>query len=269
MDNIVLQSQVTEVMDENDALITKLDVVLGNLSKVQLDYQISYDAYRNEQENLESTRLGLEHVLSSFYELKEEFTDIKGSNSHLLGLYSTVWEKYADLIIAYNNLTIAELVGEMVTTEISGVVNSGFDDGGEGWVMQGVGGKTPYAHLHQSDSGSYATQTIQYNDTDTSIGLSFLIKPEPVGAEVQLEVSFGGYLIYAQTFAGLSSGYDWELIVLPLEPLFTMRTYYGFDIADYYTINFCVPAGEENGARVLIDDVSLVSIEFEPEEPKM
>ena len=81
MDNIALQSQVTEVMDENDALITKLDCVLVNLSKVQLDYQISYDAYKNEQENLEYTRLGLEEVLSSFYELKDEFIDIKENNS--------------------------------------------------------------------------------------------------------------------------------------------------------------------------------------------
>lgn len=81
MDNIALQSQVTEVMNENDALITKLDCVLVNLSKVQLDYQVSYDSYKNEQENLEYTRLGLEEVLSSFYELKDEFIDIKENNS--------------------------------------------------------------------------------------------------------------------------------------------------------------------------------------------
>jgi hypothetical protein len=155
----------------------------------------------------------------------------------------------------------------MITTNITGVINGGFDDGGEGWVKQGLGGTTPYAHLNQYDQGSYVTQTIEIDDSELNIGLSFYVKPEPVGAEVRLELSFGGYLIFNQLYSGQSSTYEWENVIVPLRPLFRMKEMYGFDIEGYSSIRFTVPAGEENGARVLIDDVSLVKIEYQPEEP--
>jgi hypothetical protein len=264
MANIALQSQVTEVMDENDALITKLEVVLGNLSKVQLDYQVSYDSYKNEQENLEYTRLGLEEVLSSFYELKEEFIDIKDNNSYLFGLYSTVWEKYADLIIAYNNMTSGEIVGEMIATPISGIVNGDWENGNEGWLTQGmsnlVGG---VKYLHEYDHGTFSTQSVTL--THKNQGLRFKIKPQPFGGDISFEVSVKGVELYFEQYSGVNA--DWMEIVIPFRPLMQMREQYGFPIEDAYDIRFTVLSGENTGANIALDDVTLVEIEYQPEEP--
>jgi hypothetical protein len=46
-----------------------------------------------------------------------------------------------------------------------------------------------------------------------------------------------------------------------------MREHYGFAIEDIYDIRFTVLAGENTGANIALDDVSLVEIEYHPEEP--
>ena len=266
MDNIALQSQVTEVMNENDALITKLDCVLVNLSKVQLDYQVSYDSYKNEQENLEYTRLGLEEVLSSFYELKDEFIDIKENNSYLLSLYSSVWEKYADLIVAYNYLTSGEPVGEMVVTGISGIVNGDWENGNEGWLTQGVSNLVGgVKYLHKNDLSTFTTQSVTL--THKNQGLRFRTKPQPLGGEMSFEVSVKSVVIYSEQYSGVYS--DWEEIIIPFRPLIQMREQYGFPIEDTYDIRFTVLAGENTGANIALDDVTLVKIDYQPEEPSL
>ncbi|MBL7168102.1 hypothetical protein ISS40_05465 [Candidatus Bathyarchaeota archaeon] len=263
MDNIALQSQVTEVMDENDALITKLEVVLGNLSKVQLDYQVSYDSYKNEQEKLENTLLSLEEVLSSFHELKDDFIDIKENNSHLLGLYSSVWEKYADLIVAYNNLTSGEPVGEMVVTAISGIVNGDWENGNEGWLTQGVSNLVGgVKYLHKNDLGTFTTQSVTL--THKNQGLRFRIKPQPFGGVISFEISVKGVELCVEQYSGVNA--DWEEIIIPFRPLIQMREQYGFPIEDTYDIRFTVLAGENTGANVALDDITLLEIGYQPEE---
>jgi len=265
-ENLAMQSQIGQLTDNNNDLLEQLEVIAEDLSELQEAYQTLL-GYNELLGILTSTQSDMLNILTSFEELEIQFVEAKVNNSDIIGLYSSLWDQYADLINAYNNVALEEPIGEMVTTEIIGVMNGGFDDGGEGWVKQGLGGKTPYAHLHQYDQGSYVTQTIDINDSETNIGLSFYVKPEPVGAEVRLELNFGGYLIFEQLYSGQSSIFNWTNVIVPLRPIFRMKELYGFDIEGYYSIRFTVPAGEENGARVLIDDVSLVRIEYQPEEP--
>jgi hypothetical protein len=262
-ENLAMQSEIGQLADNNTALLDQMEMIAEDLSETQEAYQTLL-GYHELLDILASTQSDIQSILASFEDLEIQFVEAKVNTSKLIGLYSSLLEQYNDLKDAYNNVASEEPIGEMVTTEISGVMNGGFDDGGEGWVKQGLGGKTPYAHLDQYDQGSHVTQTIEINDSDTSIGLSFYVKPEPVGAEVKLELSFGGYLLFEQLYSGQSSIFDWENVIVPLRPLFRMKELYGFNIEGYYSIRFTVPAGEENGARVLIDDVSLVRIEYQP-----
>jgi hypothetical protein len=265
-ENLAMQSQIEQLADDNSDLLEQLEMIAENLSETQETYQTLL-GYNELLAILTETQSDMQSILASFEELQIQFVEAKANNSDLISLYSSLWEQYSDLISAYNNVVSEDPVGDMVTTEINGVINGGFDDGGVGWVKQGLGGKTPYAHLNQFEHESYVTQTIEINGSETSIGLSFYVKPEPVGAEVRLELSFGGHLIYEQVYSGQSLTFDWENVIVPLRPLFRMKERYSFDIEGYYSIRFTVPAGEENGARVLIDDVSLVQIEYQPEEP--
>ncbi|MCK4828456.1 hypothetical protein KA005_72670, partial [bacterium] len=264
MDNIALQSQVTELTDEIDELTTISEALINSLTMLKLDYQVVVNAYRNEQENLENTLLSLEEILNDFSELKNEFIDVKENNSFVLGLYSSVWEKYADLIVAYNNLTSGEPVGEMVVTAISGIVNGDWENGNEGWLTQGmsnlVGG---VKYLHEYDHGSFTTQSVSL--THKNQGLRFRIKPQPFGGDISFKVSVKGVELYVEQYSGANA--DWMEIVIPFRPLIQMREQYGFPIEDTYDIRFTVLAGENTGANVALDDVTLVEIGHQPEEP--
>ena len=48
-----------------------------------------------------------------------------------------------------------------------------------------------------------------------------------------------------------------------------MRELYGFPIMRIYDIRFTVLAGEDTGANIALDNVSLVEIEYQPEEPEL
>jgi hypothetical protein len=265
-ENLAMQSQIGQLEDNNTDLLEQLKMIAEDLSETQETYQTLL-GYHELLGTFASTQSDIQNILTSFVELEIQFLEAKVNNSELIELYSNLWEQYSELVNSYNKVASEKPIGEMITTNITGVINGGFDDGGEGWVKQGLGGTTPYAHLNQYDQGSYVTQTIEIDDSELNIGLSFYVKPEPVGAEVRLELSFGGYLIFNQLYSGQSSTYEWENVIVPLRPLFRMKEMYGFNIEGYYSIRFTVPAGEENGARVLIDDVSLVKIEYQPEEP--
>ena len=163
-----------------------------------------------------------------------------------------------------DNISLAKLesVPAPVITQVSGIENGQFEGTGQPWVMQGKGGKSPYAALWQNDYGSYVTQTVQLSPSID--GLVFDIKPEPLGASVTLQLIIGETIIYSKTFTGSSSSFNWTQEVIKLEPLFTMKEQYGFNPEGKYEIRFQVTSGPDNSARVLIDNVSLATIQYSP-----
>ena len=95
------------------------------------------------------------------------------------------------------------------------------------------------------------------------------MKPQPYGGEISLEVSVRGVVVYVAEYTGINSDFDWETITIPFKPLMNMREQYGFPIMRIYDIRFTVLAGEDTGANIALDNVSLVEIEYQPEEPEL
>ena len=257
-ENLALQSQVEQLTDSNNDLLDRLEGITENLSMTQFAFHTLQASYEELSDLLTSTQSDLQNLLSSYEESQANY-------SYLLGLYSRVWEKYADLIAAYNNLTSVEPVGEMTFTKISGVTNGEFNEGG-GWVKQGKGGQgPPYASLWQYPSSTYLIQSVAFSSKDQ--GIVFKYKPSPFGAEVNFRFSIDGITVFSGTYSGINENFDWEEVVIPFEPIYEMKELYGFDGDGTYEIRFTVEAGEDNGARVAIDDASLIIIEYQPEEP--
>jgi len=158
-----------------------------------------------------------------------------------------------------------EPVGEMTFTRIPGVVNGEFNEGG-GWVKQGKGGQgPPYASLWQYPTSTYLIQSVVFSSKDQ--GIVFNYKPSPYGAEFNFRFSIDGITVFNGTFSGVNENFDWEEVVIPFEPIYEMKELYGFDGDGTYEIRFAVEAGEDNGARIAIDNVSLAVIAYQPEEP--
>ena len=229
--NLSLQSQVVSLENENAELMDKLEKIVDNLtSNIQdIDY-LSIELKQTQRDYVNVTSR-LELLLLNYY----------------------------NLLLEYQGIPI-EPEGEMKITKIPGIENGGFDGLGEGWVLQGKGGKTPYANLWQWDSDSYVTQTVQLLENIT--GIVFDVKPEPVGASVTLELRMGDTVVFSKIYEGSNSQFTWKREVVRLAPLFRMREEYGFNATGYYEIKFTVPSGIDNSAKVLIDNVSLAKIEY-------
>lgn len=52
----------------------------------------------------------------------------------------------------------------------------------------------------------------------------------------------------------------WNTMVLPFYPIFELKDMYGFNTEDKFEIRFRVLAGDDDSARVLIDNVSIIDI---------
>ena len=264
--NLTLQSQVDQLTKANNDLIDRLEEISENLSATQLAFQTLLNNYDELSEVLASTQSELQSLVSSFEEIENQFLETKVDNTYLLGLYSSVWEKYANLIMAYNNLTSEEPVGEMVVTEITGIVNGDWESGNEGWLTQGVSNLVGgVKYLHKNELGTFTTQSVTLSGKNQ--GISFKIKPQPFGTDINFQVSIKGVAIFEETYQGLNSDFDWQDIIIPFRPLMQMREQYEFPIDDVYDIRFTVPAGDETGANIAIDDISLLEIEYRPEYP--
>jgi hypothetical protein len=165
------------------------------------------------------------------------------------------------LLLEYKGQT-APPTANITITKLAGVENGGFDGNGEPWVMQGKGGKNPYATLWQWDRGSYVTQTVQL--TPNIDGFVFDLKPQPSGASVTLEVRVGDTMVFSKSYQGSNSLYNWKQEVVSLHPFFKMREQYGFNVTGPFEINFTVLTGADNSAQMWIDNVSLIKIEYTP-----
>lgn len=198
-------------------------------------------------------------LVSEYEELQSEYIDYQR-------YYQRMWDNYDDLIQAYNNLSDVSPVGQIVSIEIPGIVNGDFEAGFEGWVKQGKRSLlSGVRYLHQYQSGTFLTQTISVKSKNQ--GLSFWVKPAPVGANISLEVIVGNYLLFAESYEGQNTDFEWTQVVIPFKALFEMREFYDLQTAGKYEIRFNIPAGDDNGAHIMLDNVSLVEIEYHPEEP--
>jgi len=226
----------------------------GTLAKILSLLERKYESLQNSHSSLQS----------SFDDLKTEYGEYQVS-------YKVMWDKFDALIHDYNNLTSVTPVGEMVVTEIPGIVNGDFEPR-EGWLIHGKTGGGPSLPMHQYSSTTYATQTIQINDEDE--GISFSIKPQPLGGTVSFSVrvtdveGYSDTIIYYEEFSGLNSDFDWIKIMVPFKPLFDMKSNYGLEASGAYNLRFSVPAGPDIGSIIYLDEVSLVEISYQPEEPE-
>ncbi len=252
--------------------------VVGQSPIPQLKTDIaSVEVSRNQiQTQLASTETNNELLLTKIQEISANLTiltqslkDLNNNSQQTLSKYEDLLAKYQSLLSSYYTLLLknqgipAPPEAGRVITKVSGIENGGFDGTGEPWVMQGKGGKSPYAALWQYPSfSSYVTQTVQLSsDID---GLVFDVKPEPVGASITLQLRIGETIVFSKEYSGSSTLYTWKQEVIELAPLFTMREQYGFNSTDTYEIRFSVLSGPDNSARVLIDNVNLVKIEYTP-----
>ena len=266
IDYLSLRDQVEEFTHDNSILTFLLEEIAENLTKTETAYQDLYEHYALMNENLGGISDSLEQLLGRYEELENEFSQAKVNNSYLIELYSAVWEKYADLIVDYNNLTLGEPVGVMVVTDIPGVINGDWEDGNEGWLTQGVSNLVGgVKYLHKNNLGTFTTQSV--NLTQKNQGIQFRIKPQPFGGEISFEVSVKGVELYVEQYSGANA--DWEEIIIPFRPLIQMREQYGFPIEDAYDIRFTILAGENTGANIALDNVTLVEIQHHPKEPRL
>lgn len=219
------------------------------------------NALKDDLDRLKGLQTDFNVLETQFEELQANYTDFKIT-------YQNIWEKYDELIKDYNNLSFVAPVGDMIVTDIPGVVNGDFKNGNEGWVKQGKGWLGyGYASLNQYPYSTFLTQTVTFASKEQ--GLAFLVKPQPVGADVGLQVRIDGVVAFSEKYEGINTDFDWERVVIQVKALFEMREYYGFEVAGKYEIRFTVPSGEDNGATILIDNVTLVYIEYQPEKPKI
>jgi len=236
-----LQDQLTEVKEDLSSTQSSVQDLRTEYGELTKDYQSLYDQYED---------------------LKIEYVEYQVS-------YKLMWDKFDALIQDYNNLTSVTPVGEMIVTEIPGVVNGDFEPR-EGWLIHGTTGGGPSLPMHQFSRTTYATQTIQINGEDE--GIVFSIKPQPLGGTVSFIVKvtdvegYSDTIIYYEEFSGLNSDFDWIQIVISFKPLFDMKSNYDLEASGAYNLRFSVPAGPDIGSIIHLDNVSLVEISYQPEE---
>jgi len=232
-DNLKLETQFSTLETSYQELLTEMKAVSSNLT-------LQTQTISTLTENMEQNRISYDETLTK---------------------YHTLLSDYYTQFLEYRGVS-APTGATTIVTKISGIENGNFDGVGEPWVMQGMGGKNPYAALWQWDRGSYVTQNVQLSSNVD--GLVFDVKPEPQGATVTLQLQVGETIVFSKEYSGSSSLYTWKQEVIELTPLFTMREAYGFNSTGIYQIRFTVLGGQENSARVLIDNVSLATIQYSP-----
>ncbi|MCK4825524.1 hypothetical protein KA005_57785 [bacterium] len=246
------ESRVIQLQSEMTIQSNQITEINQDIDKLESDYE---EIQSEHQELL----VNHEELTSEYGELQSEYIDY-------LGYYQRMWDNYDDLIQAYNNLSDVSPVGQVVSTEIPGIVNGDFEAGFEGWVKQGKGSLlSGVRYLHQYQSGTFLTQTITVESKKQ--GLSFWVKPAPVGADINFEIIIGNYLLFTELYEGQNTDFEWAQVVIPFKALFEMRELYDLQTAGKYEIRFNIPAGDDNGAHIMLDNVSLVEIEYHPEEP--
>lgn len=249
-------------LENQTALITLLHQDVSELEELYSEIHSDHEALLVESEILSSD---YESLQNEHDVLESDHTNLQSEYIDYLIDYQQMWTKYNELIQSYAILSGAIPVGQRIVTEIPGVINGDFSES-EGWVKQGKGGQgPPYATLWQYPSTSYLIQTITFTSEDQGIIFSF--KPAPYGAEVGFRVSIGGITVYTGIYAGINDNFDWEEVVIPFKPIWNMKELYGYEGGGNDEIRFTVESGEDNGARVSVDDVSLITIEYQPEEP--
>jgi regulator of replication initiation timing len=255
---LIPQSEINELQTQVLALESQV---------VDLEDDVSdcTDALHEAEEENNDLNLDIEDLESTIENLTEEIESLDTELSDYKQYYQEMWDDYNDLIQDYNDIS-NEPVGQMSYVEVSGVLNGEFDSEGD-WVKQGKGGiGWGEAQLHQYDTFStFLSQNI-YLDSN-NLGIKFDVKPEPLGGSVGLQVSIGDIQVYDETYTGSNSAFDYETVVIPLKTLLDMREFYELTVEDYYALKFTIPAGPESGAIVKIDNVSLVSISYQPEQP--
>jgi len=217
--------------------------------------------------NLSQTYNQLQKALDEKTAAQAELNDYKT-------FYQDMWDKYNDLIQKYNSLQGVTPVGEMVTTPIPGIVNGGFDDN-TNWVLQGIGDiRRNAAYLHRSDTFStFLSQTVTVDQKD--IGIQFDVKPQPNGGTITLQVYFGDALVFEEAYTGHNTDYNYTTKTIHLWPLLDaldlMRqlNYQNQEMTlpEQFTLKFSIPQGPRDGSNVIIDNVTLVSITYQPSEP--
>jgi hypothetical protein len=232
-DNLKLETQFSALEANYQELLTEMKAVSSNLT---------------QQTKTIST-------------LTENMDQNKNDYDETLTKYNTLLSDYYTQLLEYQGAS-APNGATAIATKIPGIENGGFDGVGDPWVMQGWGGKSPYAALWQNDRGSYVTQNIQLSSSVD--GLVFDLKPEPQGASVTIQLQVGETILFSKQYQGSSSLYTWKQEAIDLKPLFSMREAYGFNTTATYQIRFTVLAGPETTARVLIDNVSLASLTYSP-----
>lgn len=254
-ENLVLQSQVEQLTDANNELLDKLEDIREDLS-------VTRSAFQNLQNSFTQMVGELGSIQSDFQDLLTGFMEAEAYRCMMRDDYTLVWERYAELLIAYNNLTSGVPIGRMIATETSGIINGDWEDGNEGWFTQGVSNLVGgVKYLHQHEQVTFTTQSVTLSNRDQ--GLQCFVKPQPQMDEINLEISVGGVILFAEHYSGPNK--DWEKIIIPFRPLMQMREQYGFPIEGVYDIRFTVPAGDDTGANIALDNVSLVEIEYVPE----
>ena len=215
--------------------------------------------------SLENAEQDVDRIMFHFDELMDVKKAIEAEFDEHKVLYNEMWVDYSNLIQDYNEVSL-EPVGRRIVSEVSGVINGDFEIE-EDWVKQGKGGiGWGEAQLHQYETFStYLTQNIYLDSTD--LGIKFDVNPEPLGGTVGLQVNVGDVMVYDSTYTGLNSAFDYESVVIPLDVLLEMREYYELPVEGYYALKFTIPAGPESGALVKIDNVSLVTLIYLPEQP--
>ena len=186
-----------------------------------------------------------------------------------------MWNEYDQLIKEHNELikkfdnSSLKPVGEITYTEIPGIYNGKFTNGTLGWIKHGsYRSKGNVGTLLQTPARvSSLSQLVSLNSTD--VGIVFWVKANPIGGEVILEVVINEIKVFSKKFAGSEMDFDWENIVIPIEPIFKVKEYYGFETEGLYLIEFMVPTGAFPDAQISLDNVTLARIEYQPYEPKI
>ena len=219
---------------------------------------------QESKSQLSTTRSNLSQLETQLQEALDEKTAAQVELDSYKAFYQEMWDEYNELIQSYNSLQGATPVGEMVTTPIPGVINGNFDDN-SGWVLQGVGGiGWSAAYLDRADSFStFLSQTVTIDQKD--LGVQFDVKPEPGDGTLTLQVFFGGYLIFEESYAGQNTDYVTKTI--PLKPLLETLDRYNLSSEGQFALRFSIAPGTQDGAKVIIDTVTLVNITYQPSEP--
>ena len=249
-ENIALQSQVEELNKDNNDIQELLEATLANLSETQSAYQNLFEKYLSVENNLTEIQYGFEQLLTSYEEVKNQLEGIDFNNSVLLSLYSSLWETYSDLLLAYNDLTSGP---PLELTEY--IRNGDFDDpiifdpnfNIPYWYEPGSGGSIGFSSSSGRTGraiGLHPGKIIQKLDLPISgATLSFWILPNPNSEYSTMNVYFDGEIIYQNTFTGIIEDYDWNEVILVLDFVPGIH---------YLTFEVTTPN------TVRIDDVSLV-----------